>query len=152
MYLVNLLSISALGHALENGFLRKPMDSRTLKVGPRDANKTDWPTNVLFVGGSQTYGLWVPTDGVWYDLGTIVCLGLPAYALGDCDGIAVDQIGVIAGNGPCSFTGISGYTVTVPGNPGDGYTTVGPPQNILAAQCGYPANTTQRNRERHHGY
>jgi hypothetical protein len=88
------------------------------------------------MGGSQSYGLWVPTDGSWYDLGNIECLGEPANAIGDCNDITVDQIGVVAGNGPCKFVGIAGYSATIPGNPGDGYYTVGPPQNIMSAACG----------------
>lgn len=87
-------------------------------------------------GGSQTYGLWVPMDGTWYDLGSITCLGLPAYAEGPCDGVTIDQIGVVAGDGPCSFLGNDGYSATLPGDAGDGYFTVGPPQNIMSAKCG----------------
>ena len=75
-------------------------------------------------------------DGSWYDLGTIECLGTPANAVGDCNDITVDKIGVVAGDGPCSFSGISGWTTTMLGDAGDGWTTVGPPQNIMAAKCG----------------
>lgn len=100
------------------------------------ADATDWPTNVVMVGGSQTYGMWVPTDGAWYDLGNIECLGLPANALGDCNDITINEIGVVAGYGPCNFVGFAGYSATIPGNPDDGYYTVGPPQNIMSAACG----------------
>lgn len=69
------------------------------------------------LGGSQSYGLWIPVDGTWYDFENIECLGLPAYALGDCNDITVDQIGVVAGNGPCSFVGNAGWAGTLQGKP-----------------------------------
>jgi hypothetical protein len=100
------------------------------------ASDTDWPTNVVMVGASQTYGMWVPMDGTTYDLGQITCLGLPAYAEGPCNGVTIDQIGVVAGDGPCTFKGNDGYIETVPGVAGDGYYTVAPPQNIMFATCG----------------
>ncbi|KAK5195485.1 hypothetical protein LTR99_002007 [Exophiala xenobiotica] len=85
------------------------------------ASDTDWPTNVVMVGASQTYGMWVPMD---------------AYAEGPCNGVTIDQIGVVAGDGPCTFKGNDGYVETVPGVAGDGYYTVAPPQNIMFATCG----------------
>lgn len=101
-----------------------------------EAFSTDWATNVVMVGGSQTYGMYVPEDGVWHDLGAIECLGIPANAIGPCNGITIDQIGVVAGYGPCSFVGNNGYSATLDGAAGEGYYTVGPPQNILSARCG----------------
>jgi hypothetical protein len=100
------------------------------------SSSTDWPTNVVMVGGSQTYGMYVPEDGTWYDLGTIQCLGIPADAIGPCNGVTIDQIGVVSPNGPCSFVGNNGYSETIQGTAGEGYYTVGPPQNILQAKCG----------------
>lgn len=97
---------------------------------------TDWPTNVVMLGGSQSYGLWIPVDGTWYDFENIECLGLPAYAIGDCNDITVDNIGVVAGNGPCSFVGNAGWAGTIQGNAGEGYYTVGPPQTIIRGKCG----------------
>ncbi len=97
---------------------------------------SDWPTNVVMVGGSQTYGLWVPEDGTWYDLGTIQCLGVPADDEGPCNGITIDQIGVVAGDGPCSFIGSDGFVQTIEGGSDEGYYTVGPPQTIASAKCG----------------
>lgn len=96
----------------------------------------DWPTNVVMVGGSQNYGLWVPVDGTWYDFENIQCLGLPAYALGDCNDITIDNIGVVAGNGPCSFVGSAGWAGTLQGTAGEGFYTVGPPQTIIRGKCG----------------
>lgn len=125
-----------------NPIVRKSLNPRIFKArSPLTndafaADASDWPTNVVMVGGSQTYGMWVPTDGAWYDLGNIECLGLPANAIGDCNDVTINQIGVVAGYGPCSFVGNAGYSATLPGNPGDGYYTVGPPQNIMSAACG----------------
>jgi len=131
-----------LGIAFANPIVRKSLNPQRLKVRSPLTNDAfaasadSWPTNVVFVGGSQSYGAWVPTDGSWYDLGNIECLGEPANAIGDCNDMTVNQIGVIAGYGPCSFVGYAGYSATLPGNPGDGYYTVGPPQNIMSAACG----------------
>jgi len=142
MYSTGLLTIcliSLLGIASANPIVRKSLNPELLKVRSpltNEAFSSDWPTNVVMVGGSQTYGMWVPTDGAWYDLGNIECLGLPAYAIGDCNDVTINQIGVVAGNGPCRFVGNAGYSATIPGNAGDGYYTVGPPQNIMSAACG----------------
>lgn len=97
---------------------------------------TDWPTNVIMLGGAQEFGMWIPHDGNWYDLSSIQCLDLPAYALGACDSPTIDNIGVAAGYGPCSFVGSNGFRITIPGVAGDGYYTVGPPQTIQLAACG----------------
>ena len=141
MHFITLLSfwIFGLGTIVASTpVVRKSLNPSFLKVRSPISNEafSDWPTNVVMVGGSQTYGMWVPMDGTWYDLGSIQCLGLPAYAIGPCNSITIDQIGVVAGDGPCSFIGVSGYTVTMPGDAGDGYQTVGPPQEILSAKCG----------------
>ena len=145
MYSVTILviSIAALfGIASATPIVRKSLNPNFLKSrSPLTADAfaaaaTSWPTNVVMTGGSQTYGMWVPVDGTWYDLGNIECLDEPANAIGDCNDVVIDQIGVVAGNGPCEFVGNAGYSATIPGNPGDGYYTVGPPQNIMSAVCG----------------
>ncbi|KIW65799.1 hypothetical protein PV04_08022 [Phialophora macrospora] len=145
MYAITIVAIwttALLGISSANPIIRKSINHDYLK--PRSpltnaaiaVSAEDWPTNVVFVGGSQSYGMWVPTDGAWYDLGNIECLGLPANAIGDCNDVTINQIGVVAGYGPCRFVGNAGYSATIPGDPGDGYYTVGPPQNILSAACG----------------
>jgi hypothetical protein len=145
MYAITIAAIwitALLGITSANPIIRKSLNPDYLK--PRTpltnvafaVSADDWPTNVVFIGGSQSYGMWVPTDGAWYDLGNIECLGLPANAIGDCNDVTINQIGVVAGYGPCRFVGNAGYSATIPGNPGDGYYTVGPPQNILSAACG----------------
>lgn len=145
MYPVAILVVcvaTLLGLTLANPIIRKSLNPQLLKVrSPLTsdafaASADAWPTNVVMVGGSQTYGMWVPTDGAWYDLGNIECLGLPANAIGDCNDVSVNEIGVVAGYGPCRFVGNAGYSATIPGKPGDGYYTVGPPQNIMSAACG----------------
>jgi len=134
--------VSLLGLASATPIVRKSLNPKYIQArSPLTAAafstaSTDWPTNVVMVGGFQTYGMWVPTDGAWYDLGNIECLGVPADAIGDCNDITINEIGVVAGYGPCSFVGNAGYSSTLPGNPGDGYYTVGPPQNIMSAACG----------------
>ncbi|KAJ9615049.1 hypothetical protein H2200_001123 [Cladophialophora chaetospira] len=127
--------------AFANPIVRKSLNPQLLKARSSlsaeafAAAADTWATNVVFVGGSQTYGGWVPPDCSWYDLGNIECLGLPANAIGDCNDMTVNQIGVIAGYGPCSFVGNAGYSATLAGKAGDGYQTVGPPQNIMSATC-----------------
>ncbi|KAK4938162.1 hypothetical protein LTR10_021321 [Elasticomyces elasticus] len=144
MYYCKLLSffiISVSTLVAASPVVRKTLNPRRLKIRSPlsdavfDAT-SDWPTNVVMTGGSQTYGMWVPIDGTWYDLGSITCLGLPAYAEGPCDGMTIDQIGVVSGDGPCDFIGDDGYSVSIPGVAGGGYYTVGPPQNIMSAKCG----------------
>lgn len=136
------LVATLLNIASTNPIVRKSLNPQLIKARSpltNDAFAADadaWPTNVIFLGGSQSYGLWVPPDGAWYDLGNIECLGMPANAIGDCNDVTIDHIGVIAGYGPCRFVGMLGYSATIPGNPGDGYYTVGPPQNIMSAACG----------------
>lgn len=100
-----------------------------------NAINPDWPTNVLMLGGAETYGMWVPQDGQWYDVSTINCLDMPAWNYVNCAGVTIGQIGVVSGYGPCTFIGISGWSASVSGDPGSGYTTVGPPQNIVWAWC-----------------
>lgn len=141
MYSINFLAIwiiSCLGIAAANPIVRKSLNPKLLKIRSPVSNTAfsdDWPTNVVMLGGSQTYGLWVPTDGAWYDLGQIECLGIPAYAIGDCNDVTIDKIGVVAGYGPCKFVGSAGYSSTIEGKAGEGYQTVGPPQNIISATC-----------------
>jgi hypothetical protein len=109
-----------LGSSIASPVVRKslnpnfPVARSPLTADAFAADATDWPTNVVFVGGSQTYGLWVPKDGSWYDLGNIECLGLPANAIGDCNDMTVNQIGVVAGSGPCQFVGVSASWVSQP--------------------------------------
>ena len=145
MFSIAILGIwiaTLLGISSANPIVRKSLNPQLIKARSPltlDAFAADadaWPTNVIFLGGSQSYGLWVPTDGTWYDLSNIECLGMPANAIGDCNDMTVNDIGVIAGNGPCRFVGMLGYSATIPGNAGDGYYTVGPPQNIMSAACG----------------
>jgi hypothetical protein len=88
------------------------------------------------IGGSQSFGMWVPPDGTWYNLGNIQCLDEPAYAIGPCNSPTIDQIGVATGNGPCSFVGYNGWSATLSGAAGEGFQTVGPPQRIMQAACG----------------
>lgn len=142
MYFAAIISIwimSIAGIASANPVVTKTLNTNLLKARSPLSNAAfsdEWPTDVVFAGGSQIYGMNVPKDGSWYDLGTIQCLGLPAYAIGDCNDMTVDNIGVVAGDGPCSFIGAAGFTITIQGAAGDGYYTVGPPQNILWAKCG----------------
>ncbi|KIX01441.1 uncharacterized protein Z518_09167 [Rhinocladiella mackenziei CBS 650.93] len=142
MYYITLFSIwlvSFFAIVPANPIVRKSPNPKMLRVRSPVSNEAfsdDWPTNVVMVGASQTYGMWVPPDGTTYDLGNIECLGLPAYAIGDCNDITIDKIGIVTGYGPCKFTGNAGYSAILPGNAGDGYSTVGPPQNILTAACG----------------
>lgn len=99
------------------------------------AFSSDWPTNVLMVGGAETYGMWVPQDGAWHDTSDFSCLDIPAYNVVNCAGVTIDNIGVVSGYGPCTLVGVSGWSATVSGASGSGYTTVGPPQLIVSAQC-----------------
>ena len=69
-----------------------------------------------------------------YDLRNVQCLALPSYAFGACRDVAVSQIGVVAGFGPCQFVGLNGLKLSVSG--GAGYHQVSPPQNIVSASCG----------------
>jgi len=141
MYSITLLFVwilSLLDVASANPIVRKSVNPKLIKARSpltADAYSESWATNVVMLGGSQTYGMWVPPDGTWYDLGNIECLGLPADAIGDCNDITIDEIGVVAGYGPCQFVGNNGYSATIPGLAGDGYFTVGPPQNIMSATC-----------------
>ncbi|KAJ9622130.1 uncharacterized protein PV06_05800 [Exophiala oligosperma] len=142
-FLASCLVLSLLGHlASASPVVRKSLNPKYVqKRSPVTASAfaatdAEWPTNVLFTGASQTYGLWVPMDGAWYDLGGITCLGLPAYAEGPCNGVTINAVGVVAGDGPCSFLGNDGYSATLPGNAGDGWFAVAPPQNIMSAKCG----------------
>jgi hypothetical protein len=142
MYYIILLylwHVSLLGIASTTPVVRRSLNPKLIRIRSPITNEAfadDWPTNVVMIGGSQTYGMWIPTDGVVYDLGTIRCLGLPAYAIGDCNDMTVDKVGVVAGNGPCNFEGWSGWKETIQGVAGEGYYTVGPPQNMKSAQCG----------------
>ena len=144
MFTIRLLLVfivSLLGMASANPIVRKSLNPNLIKArapltSASFSTDSDWPTNVVMVGGSQTYGMWVPMDGSWYDLGNIECLGLPAYAIGDCNDMTVNSIGVLSGDGPCSFVGNAGFSITIAGAAGEGYYTVGPPQNIMSASCG----------------
>ncbi|KAL6250688.1 hypothetical protein RBB50_002991 [Rhinocladiella similis] len=135
------LVLSLLDLASATPVVRKSLNPNRLRTrspvtASAFATDTEWATNVLFLGASQTYGLWVPMDGSWYDLGGITCLGLPAYAEGPCNGVTINAVGVVAGDGPCSFLGNDGYSATLPGDAGDGWFPVAPPQNIMSAKCG----------------
>jgi hypothetical protein len=113
-----------------------PLLTTSVPVSTSSFTGEDWPTNVVMLGGSQTYGAWIPPDGTWYYLSAITCLDMPAYATGPCDSPTIDQIGVASGNGPCSFVGINGWGATLSGEAGEGYETVGPPQRIVLGKCG----------------
>ncbi|KAL2444804.1 hypothetical protein ABEF95_017273 [Exophiala dermatitidis] len=135
------LALLSLTSASPVPVVRKSLNPKMIKIRSPVSNtdfssSDDWPTNVVMIGGSQTYGMWVPADGTTYDLGTIECLGVPAYAIGDCNDITIDKIGVVVGYGPCKLTGNAGYSQVIEGAAGEGYQTVGPPQNILTAACG----------------
>ncbi|EXJ88627.1 hypothetical protein A1O1_05557 [Capronia coronata CBS 617.96] len=143
MFSITLLCLwmALLGIASAGPVVRKSLNPKMIKVRSPVSNTAfsssdDWPTNVVMVGGSQTYGMWIPTDGTTYDLGNVECLGVPAYAIGDCNDVTIDKIGVVVGYGPCQFTGSSGYVQVIQGAAGEGYQTVGPPQNIMTAACG----------------
>ncbi|KAK5050024.1 hypothetical protein LTR84_004144 [Exophiala bonariae] len=142
MYLITTISLfvlSMLGFTSATPIVRKSLNPKFLQARSPLATAafaSDWPTNVIMLGGSQSYGLYIPVDGTWYDFENIQCLGLPAYAIGDCNDITVDNIGVVAGNGPCSFVGNAGWAGTLQGNAGEGYYTVGPPQTIIRGKCG----------------
>ncbi len=95
----------------------------------------DWPVNVAFTAGTQTLGFELPRDGQVHDLGSIECLALPSYSIGDCNDISVSQIGVTSGTAPCTFMGIDGFQITITAND-KGYIDVTPPQNIVSGSCG----------------
>lgn len=105
-----------------------------------DAFSSDWPTNIVMVGGAETYGMWIPQDGAWHDTSQYSCLDVPAYNVVNCAGVTIDYIGVASGYGPCTLTGITGWSATLSGNSGSGYTSVGPPQLIVGAQCALAAS------------
>jgi hypothetical protein len=100
-----------------------------------EAFTDDWPTNIVMVGGAETYGMWIPQDGNWHDTSEYSCLDVPAYNVVNCAGVTIDYIGVASGYGPCTLNGISGWSATISGASGSGYTMVGPPQLIVAAKC-----------------
>lgn len=97
---------------------------------------TDFPVNIIFESGPAQFGMWVPHDGVFYPTWSLTCLNLPAYTYGACSIPTVDLIGVVAGNGPCSFVGSNGFWSTIAGVAGEGFYTVGPPQTITYIACG----------------
>ncbi|ETN37179.1 uncharacterized protein HMPREF1541_08169 [Cyphellophora europaea CBS 101466] len=99
------------------------------------AFQDDWPTNVVMVGGAETYGMWVPQDGDWHDTSDFSCLDVPAYNIVNCAAVTIDNIGVVSGYGPCTLKGSTGWQATLSGASGSGYTTVGPPQTIVQVQC-----------------
>ncbi|RMZ83520.1 hypothetical protein DV737_g1614, partial [Chaetothyriales sp. CBS 132003] len=80
---------------------------------------TDWPTNIVMLGGTQQFGLWIQPDSGWLDLCDITCLDVPAYALGACCSPTIDAIGLAAGTGACQFVGISGWTATITDDVGE---------------------------------
>jgi hypothetical protein len=96
----------------------------------------DFPVNVVFLGGSNQYGGWVPVDAAWHSMADILCIDEPAGSTGACSIPTVDDIGVATGDGPCSFVGVNGFSATVSGASGSGWYSVGPPQQLLMAACG----------------
>lgn len=114
-----------------------PLERRALS--PREpvsaAALGDWPTNVVMVGGAETYGMWIPADGEWHSLSDIQCLDMPAYNILTCSAVTIDKVGVASGYGPCTLIGSSGWAATLSGDSGEGYTYVGPPQTLVLAQC-----------------
>jgi hypothetical protein len=110
--------------------------SALVKRSPISASAMDaWPTNVIMLGGSETYGMWVPQDGEWHDVGDIMCLDVPAYNIVNCGSVTIDNVGVVEGYGPCTFIGSTGWSASVSGASGAGYKTVGPPQTISQVWC-----------------
>jgi hypothetical protein len=73
----------------------------------------DWPLDVVLTAGTQTLGFELQRDGQVHDLGSIECLALPSYCIGNCNDISVSQIGVTSGTAPCTFTGIDGFQITI---------------------------------------
>jgi hypothetical protein len=110
-----------------------PRLHRRSPVSATSFSSSDWPTNIVMVGGAETYGMWIPQDGQWHETYLYDCLDVPAYNIVNCAGVTIDYIGVASGYGPCSLTGVSGWSATLDG--GSGYVTVGPPQLIVAAMC-----------------
>ena len=107
----------------------------TLKAEARFLRpRADWQTNTVMLGGSQSYGFYLPDDGNWHDLSEFQCLDLPAYAIGPCDSPTIDQIGLLAGQS-CTFIGTDGWTATLSGAVGEGFSTVGPPQRVVMGKC-----------------
>ncbi|RMD41591.1 hypothetical protein DV735_g3533, partial [Chaetothyriales sp. CBS 134920] len=98
------------------------------------ANFTDWPTNIVMLGGAQQFGTWIEPNSGWDNMCNVTCLDLPAYALGACCSPTIHAIGVAAGTGTCDFVGISGWTATISDDVGN-YTPVGPPQTIVSVKC-----------------
>lgn len=96
----------------------------------------DFPVNVIMVAGAAEFGLWVPHDGLWYPMAGLTCLNVWANAYGACSTTSVDQVGVVAGYGPCSIVGSNGFWETLPGNAGDGLASVAPPQTLTWISCG----------------
>ena len=96
----------------------------------------DWPTNVILMAGDQLLGTLIPRDGTLHQLAEFTCLELPAYAVGPCNTLSVDLIGIAAGSGPCTFLGRDGFSQTLPGLAGEGFYTVGPPQALIQVTCG----------------
>lgn len=138
LVLISLLSLLTIA-------LTSPLQKRPEPISPAkpyllrrspvsaEAFSDDWPTNIVMVGGAETYGMWIPQDGQWHETYLYSCLDIPAYNIVNCAGVTIDNIGVASGYGPCTLTGISGWSGTLSG--GDGYATVGPPQLIVAAYC-----------------
>ncbi|KEF50980.1 uncharacterized protein A1O9_12957, partial [Exophiala aquamarina CBS 119918] len=96
-----------------------------------------WRTNVVLTGSSQTYELWIPSDGTWYDLGRVWCVGSPDFTCDHCNVITIDHVEISAANGPCTFVGDASWgqatRVITEGRP----YRMGPPQKALFAKCDY---------------
>lgn len=96
----------------------------------------DFPVNVIMLAGAAQFGAWIPHDGIWRASSTMTCLNAGANSYGACSTPSYDHVGVVAGNGPCSFIGRNGFFATLQGNAGEGFATIAPPQQITWVACG----------------
>jgi hypothetical protein len=134
--MIVLLSILAVLQNASSSPVPAPIAVPASLQATKFASAADFPVNVIFVSGPAQFGMWVPRDGVFYSTASLTCLNMPAYTYGACSIPTVDQIGVVAGNGPCSFVGSNGFWNTIQGTAGEGFYTVGPPQVITYVSCG----------------
>ena len=91
----------------------------------------DWQANLFLTAGDQYLGTLIPRDGTLHQLAAFTCLELPAYAVGPCNTLSVDSIGIAAGSGLCTFLGRDGFSQTLSGLAGEGFYTVGTPQALI---------------------
>lgn len=99
----------------------------------------EWPSSIVFTANTETLFFELPRDRQVHDLGSIECLSLPSYTIGDYNDLSVSQISVASGIAPCTFVGINGFTITITADD-KGYTDVTSPQNIILGSCGSSAS------------